>query len=64
MLFRSVIEDSVAGVAAARAAGMTVLGFTGGSHCLDGHADKLRVAGAVEVFASMTEVGRRLARAL
>ena len=27
-----VIEDSVAGVAAARAAGMTVFGFVGGSH--------------------------------
>src|SRR5882724_1691779 len=51
-----VIEDSVAGVAAARAAGMTVLGFTGGSHCLDGHADKLRAAGAAAVCASMTDL--------
>ncbi len=59
-----VIEDSVAGVTAARAAGMTVLGFTGGSHCLDGDADKLRVAGAGDVFASMTEIGRRLVQAL
>ncbi len=58
------IEDSVAGVTAARAAGMTVLGFTGGSHCLDGHADKLREAGADGVFASMTEIGGRLVRAL
>ncbi len=57
-----VIEDSVAGVMAARAAGMTVLGFTGGSHCLDGHADKLRIAGAQEVFESMGEVASRLAR--
>ena len=55
------IEDSVAGVTAARAAGMTVLGFTGGSHCLAGHADKLRAAGAAEVFESMAAVGRRLA---
>jgi len=59
-----VIEDSEAGVTAARAAGMTVLGFTGGSHCLDGHADKLRGAGAGDVFASMTEIGRRLVQAL
>ena len=59
-----VIEDSVAGVTAACAVGMTVLGFTGGSHCLDGHADKLRAAGAGDVFASMTEIGRRLALAL
>ncbi len=59
-----VIEDSVAGVTAARAAGMAVLGFTGGSHCLDGDADKLRGAGAGDVFASMTEIGRRLVQAL
>ena len=58
-----VIEDSVVGVTAARAAGMTVLGFTGGSHCLYGHADKLRDAGACDVFASMTEIGRRLVEA-
>lgn len=55
-----VIEDSVAGVTAARAAGMTAIGFAGARHCLDGHADKLRAAGAAEVFASMAEVGRRL----
>ena len=41
-----VIEDSVPGVTGARAAGMTVLGFHGGSHCLSGHADVLRAAGA------------------
>lgn len=57
-----VIEDSVAGVTAARAAGMTVLGFTGGSHCLDDHADRLRAAGAAEVFGAMGEIGQRLAR--
>ncbi len=55
-----VIEDSVAGVTAARAAGMAVLGFTGGSHCLDGHAEKLRAAGAAAVCASMTDLGRRI----
>ena len=31
-----VIEDSLAGIAAAVAAGMTVLGFHGGSHCRPG----------------------------
>jgi len=55
------IEDSVAGVTAARAAGMTVLGFTGGSHCLDGHADKLRAAGAGEVFGSCPALASYLA---
>ena len=56
-----VIEDSVAGVTAARAAGMTVLGFTGGSHCLDGHAEKLRRSGASEVFGSCPELASYLA---
>jgi HAD superfamily hydrolase (TIGR01509 family) len=56
------IEDSVAGVTAARAAGMTVLGFTGGSHCLDGHGAKLRAAGAREVFGSCQDLTRALGR--
>jgi HAD superfamily hydrolase (TIGR01509 family) len=44
-----VIEDSVAGVQAAVAAGMRVIGFTGGSHCRPGHAARLRAAGASAV---------------
>ena len=56
-----VIEDSVAGVTAARAAGMTVLGLTAGSHCLDGHAQKLRHAGASDVFDSCCELAGDLA---
>ena len=55
-----VIEDSVAGVTAARAAGMTVLGFTGGSHCLDGHGDRLRLTGASDVFGSCRELASYL----
>jgi HAD superfamily hydrolase (TIGR01509 family) len=55
-----VIEDSVPGVTGARAAGMTVLGFTGGGHCRDGHGDRLRTAGAAEVFGTMDELSRRL----
>ena len=57
-----VIEDSVAGITAARAAGMTVLGFTGGSHCLDGHGEKLRAAGARDVFGSCRDLARALGR--
>lgn len=41
-----VIEDSVAGVSAGRAAGMIVCGFVGGSHILSGHAERLIQAGA------------------
>jgi HAD superfamily hydrolase (TIGR01509 family) len=51
-----VIEDSLAGIAAARAAGMTVLGFHGGSHCRPGHGDSLRAAGAVLTFNDMRQL--------
>ncbi|MGZ5909927.1 MAG: HAD family hydrolase [Reyranella sp.] len=51
-----VIEDSVSGVQAAKAAGMTVWGFVGGSHyrARDGAA-RLREAGADRVFARMAD---------
>lgn len=45
-----VIEDSIAGVTAARCAGMRVLGFTGGKHCGPDHGEALRKAGAEWVF--------------
>ena len=48
-----VIEDSEAGVQAARAAGMRVLGFCGGGHTRPGTADKLLAAGAGAVFSHM-----------
>jgi len=51
-----VIEDSVPGITGALAAGMTVLGFHGGSHCLPGHADKLRAAGAAVTFDDMRQL--------
>jgi len=51
-----VIEDSLAGIAGARAAGMTVFGFCGGSHCGDGHAETLRQAGADLTFADMHQL--------
>jgi HAD superfamily hydrolase (TIGR01509 family) len=51
-----VIEDSVPGVQAAVAAGMRVIGFTGGSHCRPGHAERLRAAGASAVCAGMAEL--------
>jgi HAD superfamily hydrolase (TIGR01509 family) len=51
-----VIEDSVPGVQAAVAAGMSALGFTGGGHCRAGHADRLRAAGALAVAEAMEQV--------
>ena len=51
-----VIEDSVPGIAGAVAAGMTVLGFHGGSHCRPGYAETLRAAGAVMTFDDMREL--------
>jgi HAD superfamily hydrolase (TIGR01509 family) len=51
-----VIEDSVPGVTGARAAGMTVLGFHGGSHCRPGYANTLRAAGASVTFDDMRQL--------
>jgi beta-phosphoglucomutase-like phosphatase (HAD superfamily) len=51
-----VIEDSLPGIAGARAARMTVLGFHGGSHCRSGHGDALRAAGAAVAFDDMRQL--------
>mgnify|MGYP000991018694 FL=1 len=51
-----VVEDSVAGVQAARAAGMGVLGFCGGGPARPGSAAALRAAGARCVFDRMAEL--------
>jgi HAD superfamily hydrolase (TIGR01509 family) len=51
-----VIEDSVPGITGARAAGMTVLGFHGGSHCRPGYGDTLRAAGAIATFDDMRQL--------
>ena len=56
-----VIEDSVAGVTAARRAGMNVVGFVGAGHVTVGLADRLRAAGAAEIFATHTDVPRVVA---
>lgn len=55
-----VVEDSAAGIQAARAAGMTAIGFTGGSHCGSGHADRLRAAGAHLVVNTAAELSAAL----
>ena len=51
-----VIEDSVHGVQGARAAGMQVIGFTGGSHTYRDHAKNLRAAGARSTISHMSEL--------
>jgi HAD superfamily hydrolase (TIGR01509 family) len=53
-----VIEDSVAGIAGALAAGMTVFGFHGGSHCRPGYGETLRAAGATVTFDDMRQLPR------
>jgi len=54
----TVIEDSIAGVQGAVAAGMRVVGFTGGGHCREGHAERLSAAGAFVVCDDMAAVAR------
>ena len=51
-----VIEDSVAGVTGALAAGMLVFGYHGGSHCRPDTADTLRAAGAAATFDDMRQL--------
>ncbi|MCB1492579.1 MAG: HAD family phosphatase [Rhodobiaceae bacterium] len=50
-----VIEDSPHGVASGKAAGMRVIGFTGGSHAVNGHDRRLIEAGADVIATSMAE---------
>jgi HAD superfamily hydrolase (TIGR01509 family) len=57
-----VIEDSVPGITGAVAAGMTVLGFHGGSHCRPGYGDTLRAAGAIMTFDDMRQLSGLIAR--
>jgi HAD superfamily hydrolase (TIGR01509 family) len=51
-----VVEDSIPGVEAAVAARMSVVGFCGGSHCPDNHAEQLIAAGCSRVFTKMPDL--------
>jgi HAD superfamily hydrolase (TIGR01509 family) len=53
-----VIEDTVNGVTAARAAGMRVWGFRGGGHMTDRLAENLLATGAERVLAGWAEAKR------
>ena len=57
-----VVEDSPAGITAARRAGMRAIGFAGGSHCLPSHADRLIAAGAVRVVHHMRDLPAAFAK--
>lgn len=58
-----VVEDSLAGVQAGVAAGIPVIGFTGGGHCGPGHAARLLQAGARLTVSSAVELHSLLAAA-
>lgn len=47
------VDDSLPGVRAARAAGMRVVGFTGGRHCAPDHGTRLLEAGAETVITDL-----------
>jgi HAD superfamily hydrolase (TIGR01509 family) len=51
-----VIEDSVMGVTAGKAAGMLTIGLCAGGHIIDGHAQRLEGAGADHVVSSFDDV--------
>jgi HAD superfamily hydrolase (TIGR01509 family) len=57
-----VIEDSIPGITGALAAGMTVLGFHGGSHCRPGYGDTLQAAGAILTFDDMRQLPALIGR--
>jgi HAD superfamily hydrolase (TIGR01509 family) len=59
-----VVEDSVFGVEGALAAGMAVVGFSGGSHAGPGYGERLTAAGAPHVFATMANLSDHLSSCL
>ena len=57
-----VVEDSIAGVAAAKSAGMPAIGFVGGGHSYPDHHDNLLSAGARTVCLRFEEIPRAISR--
>lgn len=56
----AILEDSEVGVKGAVASGAYVIGLAAGSHCLPGHADRLRALGVHAVAHDFHEVRRLL----
>ena len=52
----AIIEDSEIGVTGALASGALVIGLAAGSHCLDGHGDRLRALGVEHIAESFDHV--------
>ncbi|MEO0472542.1 MAG: HAD-IA family hydrolase, partial [Bacteroidota bacterium] len=55
-----VIEDSEAGVQAAKAAGLEVIGFLGASHISEGHGERLLQKGADHIAENAADLARLL----
>ena len=53
-----IIEDSPVGVKGAVASGATVIGLCAGSHCMPGHAERLRDLGVNHIAGDFVEVAR------
>jgi HAD superfamily hydrolase (TIGR01509 family) len=53
-----ILEDSVVGVTGAVASGARVIGLCAGSHCLPGHAKKLKALGVHDIAGDFQEVMR------
>ncbi len=56
-----VIEDTTLGIQAGLAAGMTVFGFAGGSHCDEAYVARLKKTGIKTVFNEMNELSNLIA---
>ena len=57
----AIIEDSPVGVTGAVASGAFVIGLAAGSHCFDGHGERLEALGAHVIAHSFDEVAAALA---
>ncbi len=56
----AIIEDSPVGVTGAVASGAFVIGLAAGSHCFDGHGERLHALGAHVIAHSFEEVAAAL----
>jgi HAD superfamily hydrolase (TIGR01509 family) len=55
-----ILEDSEVGATGALASGARVIGIAAGRHCLDGHADALKLLGVEEIAHNFDDVRRLL----